>query len=427
MEAHWMLLALALLSAASATAALVHAHKPVPPLWRVGSAVASELTVLVGLAGTLLLVAMVTLTPALEHGAGRLGASLMTASLVGLAVVRLRVRRTRDVIDAALRAGLGTEFDRAIPPARRCLLAARTLLRHSLLPVPRRPREVELIADLPYPGGHERNTLDLYRPAAGCSNAPVLLYVHGNEWSKGHKRQQALALLHQLAALGWVVVAPNYRLSPRVRFPAQLVDCKSAFAWIRAHVASYGGNPEWVAVAGGSAGAHLAALIALTFDNPDLQPGFEHVDTRPAACVTLYGVYDFTNRHALRRDGVEFVQWLASNIMPCTLDRDRQAWEIASPIAQVRRDAPPCFILHGTHDAMVPVREARAFAEELRAVSQSPVVYAELPGAHHGWDQWRSARALQGVDGVVRFLEWCANRVTVAGSPRNGSTNRASS
>ena len=67
MDAHWMLLALALLSAASATAALVHAHKPVPPLWRVGSAVASELTVLVGLTGALLLVVIVTLTPALEQ------------------------------------------------------------------------------------------------------------------------------------------------------------------------------------------------------------------------------------------------------------------------------------------------------------------------------------------------------------------------
>ena len=167
---------------------------------------------------------------------------------------------------------------------------------------------------------------------AGCANAPVLLYLHGNEWSKGHKRQQALPLLHQLAALGWVVVAPNYRLSPGVRFPAQLIDCKSAFAWVRAHVAAYGGDPHWVAVAGGSTGAHLAALIALTHDIAELQPGFEHVNTKPAACVTLYGAYDFTDRHGCRRDGKSYVKWLGANIMPCPLDRDPAAWESASPM-----------------------------------------------------------------------------------------------
>ncbi len=291
-----------------------------------------------------------------------------------------------------------------------------------------RPRDVELIADIPYPGGHERNTLDLYRPVAGCVNAPVLVYLHGNEWSKGHKRQQALPLLHQLAALGWVVVAPNYRLSPDARFPAQLIDCKSAFAWVRAHVAAYGGDPHWVAVAGGSTGAHLAALIALTHDIAELQPGFEHVNTKPAACVTLYGAYDFTDRHGCRRDSKSYVKWLGANIMPCPLDRDPAAWESASPIAQIRADAPPCFILHGTHDAMVPAREARSFAEQLRTVSMNPVVYAELPGAHHGWDHWRSTRTLRTVDGIVRFLEWCVTREQVADSPRDGnSANRASS
>ena len=264
MEAHWILLSLALLSAATAAAALVRRETPVPPFWRFGSALASELPLFLAASMLLGLGGIVVFTPALQHEAGRLGAFLLAASLVGpgsrapagLAYAQCRRR--------CVARSLGPEFDRAIPVARRCLLAARTSLRAGLQPMPWRPRDVELIADIPYPGGHERNTLDLYRPAAGCANAPVLLYLHGNEWSKGHKRQQALPLLHQLAALGWVVVAPNYRLSPGARFPAQLIDCKSAFAWIRAHVAAYGGDPHWVAVAGGSTGAHLAALIALT-------------------------------------------------------------------------------------------------------------------------------------------------------------------
>jgi len=413
MEAQWILLLLALAGAAATTAALVHARKPGPPLWRFGGTLASELTVLLGAGMLLALVVISSTTSALQYDEGRLGALLMIVTLAGLAVVHRRVSRTRGVVEAALRTDLGANFDRAIPASRRCLIAARASAREWLQPLPRRPHGVELIADLPYPGGDERNTLDVYRKAAGCTHAPVLLYLHGNEWCRGHKRQQALPLLYRLAELGWVIVAPNYRLSPAARFPAQLVDCKAAFAWIRAHVSRYGGNPHWVAVAGGSAGAHLAALLALTFDSPELQPGFEHVDTRPDACVTCYGVYDFTNRHGLRRDGQSFIRWLSSNIMPCDRARDPAAWEAASPIANVRSDAPPCFVLHGTHDSIVPAREAEVFAARLRAVSRSPVVYAELPGAHHGWDQWRSARTLHSVQAVVRFLEWCSSPAQV--------------
>jgi len=73
---------------------------------------------------------------------------------------------------------------------------------------------------------------------------------------------------------------------------------------------------------------------------------------------------------------------------------------------QVRPDAPPFFILHGTHDSLASAAEARLFADRLRSVSQHPVVYAELPGAQHAWDVFRSVRAMESVQAVTRFLEW---------------------
>ena len=100
-------------------------------------------------------------------------------------------------------------------------------------------------------------------------------------------------MLH-LAAEGWVCVAANYRLSPRAVFPDHLVDCKQALAWIREHIAEYGGDPDLICVTGGSAGGHLAAMAALTANEPQYQPGFESADTSVAACVPFYGVYDFT-------------------------------------------------------------------------------------------------------------------------------------
>ena len=85
--------------------------------------------------------------------------------------------------------------------------------------------------------------------------------------------------MQHLAAKGWVCVAINYRLAPRDPFPAQIVDVKKAIAWIRENIAAYGGDPDYIAITGGSAGGHLTALAALTPNDPEWQPGFEDVDT----------------------------------------------------------------------------------------------------------------------------------------------------
>jgi len=93
-------------------------------------------------------------------------------------------------------------------------------------------------------------------------------------------------------------------------------------------------------------------------------------------------------------------------VMPGPSAQDPAVWDLASPIALLRRDAPPFFVLHGTHDSLASVEDARHFATQLRAVSTQAVVYAELPGAQHAWDIFRSVRAMESVQAVTRFLEW---------------------
>ena len=261
---------------------------------------------------------------------------------------------------------------------------------------------VEWLKDIAYAdGGHERHVLDIYRPSGGCAGAPVLLQIHGGGWIVGNKHEQALPLVYHLAARGWIVVTANYRLSPKARFPDHLVDCKRAFAWIRANIGRYGGDPSFIAVTGGSAGGHLTALMGLTANDSRLQPGFESLDTRVAACVPFYGVYDFVDRHGLKGSGAAMVQWLEKTVMPCSPQTDPALWDLASPIEQVRADAPPFFVLHGTHDSLASVDEARLFVERLRAVSRNAVVYAELPGAQHAWEIFRSAQG--GALGACRY------------------------
>jgi acetyl esterase/lipase len=404
----WILLALGALGLLATVTALFRATRlgRGNMLWFLSGWLASELAAFHLLMSGLVALAFSLATDALQSGPSRIGLGLMILSWVGLALVQWRARSAARVLEQALQSGLGTGYRECIPPARRAVLRNAVPLRELALPFTMRSREVEWLRDLPYGDEHPRQVLDVYRPAGGSTNAPVLLQIHGGGWVFGNKHEQALPLVYHLAARGWMVVTPNYRLSPRERFPGHLVDCKRALAWVRRHVAEYGGDPAFVAVTGGSAGAHLAALVALTVNDARLQPGFEDVDTSVAAAVPFYGVYDFTDRHGLKGSGAAMVRWLERTVMPCSPTTDPALWDLASPIAQVRADAPPFFILHGTHDSLASVEEARLFAGRLRSVSARPVVYAELPGAQHAWDVVRSVRAMESVQAVARFLEW---------------------
>ena len=95
----------------------------------------------------------------------------------------------------------------------------------------------------------------------------------------GEKEQQGKPLMYHMAQRGWLCVAINYRLSPKAAFPAHIIDVKKSIAWVKEHIRDYGGNPDFIAITGGSAGGHLSSLAALTPNRADWQPGFEHADT----------------------------------------------------------------------------------------------------------------------------------------------------
>jgi acetyl esterase/lipase len=404
----WWLLGLATAGLAMTATALLRADRLGwgNMLWFVSGWLTSELALFHILLSAVVVAAFALASDALHAWPGRLAIGWVLASWVGLLLAQWRARATGRILEQALQSSLGDGYREHIPQARRTVLRDAVPLHELAIPFALRGPGVERIRDVVYADGHERHVLDVYRPASGCGGAPVLLQIHGGGWMFGNKHEQALPLIHHLARRGWVVVTPNYRLSPQARFPDHLVDCKRALAWVRRNIAEHGGDPGFVAVTGGSAGGHLTALMALTANDARLQPGFEDVDTSLAAAVPFYGVYDFVDRHGLKGSGAAMVRWLERTVMPCSPSTDPGLWDFASPIALVRRDAPPFFVLHGTHDSLASVAEARHFAAGLRAVSSNPVVYAELPGAQHAWDIFRSVRAMESVHAVTRFLEW---------------------
>jgi acetyl esterase/lipase len=172
---------------------------------------------------------------------------------------------------------------------------------------------------------------------------------------------------------------------------------------VKANIAKHGGDPNFIAISGGSAGGHLTALAALTPNEPVFQPGFEDADTRLQAAVPFYGVYDLLNRDGTGRADMQAL--LEQRVFQHVLTEEvRPTWESASPMGAIRADAPPFFLVHGTNDSLVPVEQARAFAELLRKESTQPVVYAELPRAQHAFDVFWSPRTWAAVHAVERFL-----------------------
>jgi acetyl esterase/lipase len=340
---------------------------------------------------------------------------ILSLSCMGLLWILVVSRKANSIMETALREGIGTDYASSIPEPLQQGLAERWSLRQRLLPLMIFDGRVERIRNVVYShaGGIDLR-LDIYRPKGlpAGSSCPTALFIHGGAWIIGNKDHQGKPFANRLAAHGWVVVSINYRLSPRFTFPAHIIDVKSAIRWIREHGKEYGANPDFIVTAGGSAGGHLAALAALTPNDPLYQPGFEDVDTRVQACVPFYGAYDFTDRQGLWKHSL-LVPMLERLVFKKRLRDARDEFDHASPMSHVRADAPPFFVIHGAMDSLVPVEDARLFVKLLRAISKAPVLYAEIPGAQHAFEVFPSERTGHVLAGVQRFVgaaygTWCS-------------------
>lgn len=387
----WLLFSLGALSLAGTVNALVPRRGR---LLLLPSFVASWLTLEFAfhyLAGLVVVTGVLVAAGALDATPGWVGLGMAAASAIGLALLGARSLRTT----VSLRHSLQDLDTSGAPRYPRSQL---------VVPVALRRREVRRVRNVVYAraGGRDLK-LDVFVPREEGTGRPCVLQVHGGAWVAGDKREQGIPLLTHLAANGWVGFNANYRLSPHATFPDQLVDLKRALAWVKDHAAEYGGDPGFVAVTGGSAGGHLTALLALTANDPEYQPGFEQADTSVQAAIPFYGVYDFTNR--LGTWAPWFVHdFLRKHVMKSAIEDDPEAFDKASPLSRVRVDAPPFFVVHGSIDTLAPVADARRFVEDLRRVSRSPVLYAEMAGAQHAFEVFPSFRTARVIEAVERFL-----------------------
>ena len=269
------------------------------------------------------------------------------------------------------------------------------------------PRYLHRSTNVAY-GPHRRHRLDLWRTTTTPRGAPVLLYLHGGAWTFGDKREQGRPMLHEFVARGWIVVTANYRLAPRDPWPAQIEDVTRVLAWVKKNVGAHGGDPSRVVVAGGSAGGHLAALLALSSEDPTWRPADVAgvADWRVAGAIPFYGVLEMTGdeRH-WRGLGAGIRTLLENRVVQRPYEGHEDLYHALSPLHRIHEGAPPFLVIQGAVDTLVDVNVARGFVARFTEVALAPIYYVELSLTQHAFDVTASPRTSATTHAALAFAE----------------------
>lgn len=235
--------------------------------------------------------------------------------------------------------------------------------------------KVRVLSDVEFlePGRVEK--LDVYLPgsagagaAADGKRAPALVWIHGGGWMGGTKSEsRAKEICTTLAEAGYVAVSIDYKVGAGA-WPQNLHDCKNAVRFLRANADRYGVDPQRIAVAGGSAGGHLALMVAFTTGQAALEPTAPYAGfTSEVDCViNMYGITNILTRRNVTAEGVPTGERTPALRVFGAADRTAAVLRIASPVTHVKPSSPPVLILHGRADATVDYLQAEELARVLK-------------------------------------------------------------
>jgi acetyl esterase/lipase len=246
------------------------------------------------------------------------------------------------------------------------------------------PPDIREIKDLPYVEGPDadpvKHKLDLFLPPSPlrgwatedqapkeAKKFPVLMWIHGGAWAMGDRAWFG-EIGRRFAEEGIGLAAISYRLTPKVKHPAHIEDCARAFAWLRANVATYGGDPDRLFVSGQSAGGHLAALLAV---DPSWLRALQVPDGSIRGAIPMSGIYSIPVLPA----GTKGLM----SMFPDAFGSDPEACKAASPITHVGGLVSPMLVITERNDPGFVRMNARTFqtAAEKAGVKSFAAIDAE--------------------------------------------------
>jgi acetyl esterase/lipase len=251
------------------------------------------------------------------------------------------------------------------------------------------PEGVTIERDVTYLAPDRKEKLDLYQPEKRDSKnpSPAVVIIHGGGWVGGDKAAEREFITGTtLAKAGYVCVSIEYWKGSKDRWPTNLQDCKNAVRWLRVNADRLKINPAKIGVIGGSAGGHLALMVAYTAGQTELDPKplYPGISDAVTTCVDMYGITNLLTRQGTDPSGKPNGKLSETPLFPESREAAPEKWKQASPVTHVRSSSPPTLILHGTNDTTVD----RGQSEELEKTLQTAGVvskFIRVEGANHAW------------------------------------------
>ncbi len=242
--------------------------------------------------------------------------------------------------------------------------------------------------NIPYAGDTiKKHLLDVYLPAGGKSNLPLVIWVHGGAWMHGDKYADMGYMKNTIKAIlnnGFALASIDYRQSTTKIFPAQIQDCYQAVEFLYTNAATYKLDKDRFSLMGFSAGGHLASLLGLSSNN-DVTEFNSHVKRHSfkiKAVIDFYGPSDFMLFFGMAKpDEVDNPIGILLGTSPIVRP---DISKLASPVTYVDADDPPFLIVHGENDAEVPPTQSYLLKSylDLAKVKNELVVVKDAP--HYG-------------------------------------------
>lgn len=249
-------------------------------------------------------------------------------------------------------------------------------------------KEVSTIREVCYGDVEGRKLyLDIYTPTEIPNNPrPAIVFVHGGSWMVGNKDQFLRQASHLAKVFNMFAVTISYRLNEEAKFPAPIHDVKAAVRWVRSQAGTYNIDVDRIAICGGSAGAHIASMAALTRGIKEYEGkgGNQNQDSTINLAVLFNGEYDLVD--VVNND---------SCVVPLkvffgkSLKEDEDLYRKASPLEIANSNMPPTLFLHGTKDDCVSHKQSISMHKRLKELG----VYSEIEiyeGKQHAWFNFKN-------------------------------------
>jgi acetyl esterase/lipase len=244
--------------------------------------------------------------------------------------------------------------------------------------------------------GDKKLQLDIYKPKT-VQEPRLIVWVHGGAWHSGSKENPPLGLL----PFGYALASVDFHASTEKPFPANVHDIKAAIRFLRANASKYGYRADKIIIWGSSSGGHLAALVATTNNNADLEGklgDFTQTSSSVQGCIDFFGPTNFlTILNQSTPHGLNVRLPALAILLGKPLEQATELAKLASPVHQVDSTDPPMFIVHGEQDIQVPVNQSIELWSAYKAKNLKTQIEF-IPNAGHSDPAYAKKELMEKID-----------------------------